>query len=319
MPRKSAAVRKSSTPAAPLRVMSTGDASILPVSAEPAFPPLAIGVALSILIHAFVLAIHFAPEFKAKQKARDQALEVVLVNARSKQKPVAPQALAQANLDGGGNTDQDRRAKTPLPASRRDQTGDQLISTQKRVQELESLQQKLLAEAKARVEVRAEERKVEQPEPTPQPIVAPAGTDLAASAMAMARLEAEIARNVEDYNKRPRKKFVGARTQEYRFAQYIEDWRQKVERIGNLNYPSAARGRIYGNLTLTVEIRADGEIESIVLSRSSGQPLLDDAAIRIVRMGAPYAPFSPEIRRDFEILSITRTWSFTQGDQLESR
>lgn len=320
MLRKSAAARRQDKAAATRnRAQLPGSPPVVETEAVPALSPLAIGIAVSILVHAFVLAINFAPDLKPKQTARDQSLEVILVNARSRQKPVDPQALAQANLDGGGNTDQDRRATTPLPASRRDQTGDQLVSTQKRVQELEALQQKLLAEARAKVQLPEAQRKVEQPEPTPEPIPAPTGADLAARAMAMARMEAEIARSVDDYNKRPRKKFVGARTQEYRFAQYIEDWRQKVERIGNLNYPSAARGRLYGNLTLTVEIRADGEIEQIILSRSSGEPLLDDAAIRIVRMAAPYAAFSPDIRRDFEILSITRTWTFSQGDLLESR
>ncbi len=316
MSKKSAAVR-SRTHAAAASAPSGASAV---VSAAPAgVPPLALGVALSILIHAFVLAINFAPDLKPKQKAKDQPLEVVLVNARSKQKPVDPQALAQANLDGGGNTDQNRRAKTPLPASRRDKAGDQLVETQRRVQEMEAQQQKLLAELQAKTELRPEERRLEQPYPSPQPLQALSGADLAARAMAMARMEAEIARDVDDYNKRPRKKFVGARTQEYRFAQYIEDWRQKVERIGNLNYPPAARGKLYGNLTLTVEIRADGEIEKIDLNRSSGQKVLDDAAIRIVRMAAPYAAFPPDIRREYEILSITRTWTFTQGDQLESR
>nr|WP_304032212.1 TonB family protein [Methyloversatilis discipulorum] len=316
MSKKSAAVRSRTHAAA---ASAPSGASAVMSAAPAGVPPLALGIALSILIHAFVLAINFAPDLKPKQKAKDQPLEVVLVNARSKQKPVDPQALAQANLDGGGNTDQNRRAKTPLPASRRDKAGDQLVETQRRVQEMEAQQQKLLAELKAKAELRPEERRLEQPDPSPQPLQALSGADLAARAMAMARMEAEIARDVDDYNKRPRKKFVGARTQEYRFAQYIEDWRQKVERIGNLNYPPAARGKLYGNLTLTVEIRADGEIEKIDLSRSSGQKVLDDAAIRIVRMAAPYAAFPPDIRREFEILSITRTWSFTQGDQLESR
>ena len=316
MSKKSAAVRSRIHAAAASAPSGAGAV----VSAAPAgVPPLALGIALSILIHAFVLAINFAPDLKPKQKAKDQPLEVVLVNARSKQKPVDPQALAQANLDGGGNTDQNRRAKTPLPASRRDKAGDQLVETQRRVQEMEAQQQKLLAELQAKAELRPEERRLEQPDPSPQPLQALSGVDLAARAMAMARMEAEIARNVDDYNKRPRKKFVGARTQEYRFAQYIEDWRQKVERIGNLNYPPAARGKLYGNLTMTVEIRADGEIEKIDLNRSSGQKVLDDAAIRIVRMAAPYAAFPPDIRREYEILSITRTWTFTQGDQLESR
>ncbi|WP_018412378.1 energy transducer TonB [Methyloversatilis thermotolerans] len=315
MSKKRAARGKSAAPAhaAAPRVLAP------PVAADaPAIPPLAIGIALSVLLHALALAIQFSPETQPKQKARDQPLEVVLVNARSRQKPLDPQVLAQASLDGGGTTDRDVRAKTPLPASRRDKAGDQLTEAQRRVQEMEAQQQKLLAELESRARATPQERKLEQPEPAPTPLQQLSGAELAARAMAMARLEAEIARNVEDYNKRPRKKFIGARAQEYRFAQYIEDWRQKVERIGNLNYPPAARGKLYGNLTLTVEIRANGEIEKVELNRSSGQKVLDDAALRIVRMAAPYAAFPPDIRRDYEILSITRTWSFTQADQLES-
>jgi len=316
MSKKSAAVR-ARPPAAAASAPSAAGAM---VSAAPAgVPPLALGIALSILIHAFVLAINFAPDLKPKQKAKDQPLEVVLVNARSKQKPVDPQALAQANLDGGGNTDQNRRAKTPLPASRRDKAGDQLVETQRRVQEMEAQQQKLLAELQAKTELRPEERRLEQPDPSPQPLQALSGADLAARAMAMARMEAEIARDVDDYNKRPRKKFVGARTQEYRFAQYIEDWRQKVERIGTLNYPEAARGKLYGSLVLSVSINHDGSLNRVDINRSSGYKVLDEAARRIVQMASPYSPFPPDIRRDTDILEITRTWYFTQGDQLSAK
>ena len=104
--------------------------------------------------------------------------------------------------------------------------------------------------------------------------------DLAESARAMARLEGEINKNVDEYNKRPRKKFVGARAQEYRFAQYIEDWRQKVERVGTLNYPDAARGKLYGSLLLSVSIRADGSVDKIGVQRSSGHKVLDEAAVQ---------------------------------------
>ena len=117
----------------------------------------------------------------------------------------------------------------------------------------------------------------------------------------------------------PRRKFIGARTQEYRFAQYIEDWRVKVERIGNLNYPAQARrDQIYGKLQLSVSIRADGSVENIEVSHSSGHRILDAAAMRIVKLAAPYAPLPADIRRDTDILTITRTWTFTQSDKLES-
>ena len=117
----------------------------------------------------------------------------------------------------------------------------------------------------------------------------------------------------------PRRKFIGARTQEYRYAQYIEAWRIKVERIGNLNYPEAARQKkIYGSLQLTVSIRADGSLESVEVSRPSGERILDAAAQRIVRLSAPFPPLPEDIRKEADILSITRTWTFTSTDRLES-
>ena len=141
---------------------------------------------------------------------------------------------------------------------------------------------------------------------------------MATAALNLARLEGEIARNVEDYNRRPRKKFIGARVEEYRFAQYVEDWRQKVERVGNLNYPEAAKGKYYGSLVLTVIIKSDGSLDRVEVNRSSGQKVLDEAARRIVEMAAPYSVFPDSVRRDTDVLEITRTWSFTTSDRLRS-
>ena len=123
-----------------------------------------------------------------------------------------------------------------------------------------------------------------------------------------------------DKQERRRRRFVGARTQEFRFARYVEDWRLKIERIGELNYPQAARDRrLYGSLVVTVSIRADGSLESVDINRSSGERILDQAAVRIVHLAAPYAPFPPDIAKDTDILSITRTWQFTREDQFLSQ
>jgi protein TonB len=154
--------------------------------------------------------------------------------------------------------------------------------------------------------------------PTPAPAEIRSGADLASSALAIARIEGQISRQLEEYNQRPRKKFIGARVEEYRFAQYVEDWRQKIERIGNLNYPDAAKGRLYGSLVLTVIIKANGDLDRVEVNRSSGQRLLDDAARRIVQMSAPFAAFPESIRRDTDVLEITRTWTFTNADRLRS-
>ncbi|MDP2133030.1 MAG: TonB family protein [Sulfuritalea sp.] len=275
---------------------------------------LTLAIAASLLLHAVILAIRFTPP-DFVDKARERALDVILVNSKSKSRPDKAQAKAQTNLDGGGNTEEDRRAKTPLPPSQRTKEGDHLIEAQRRVAELEAQAQAQMTRLKGERAVNAAQAKAD---PVPAPVPNLAGADLASSALAIARLEGQIARQMEEYNKRPRKKFIGARVEEYRFAQYVEDWRQKIERIGNLNYPAAAKGRLYGSLVLTVVIKANGELERVEVNRSSGQRLLDDAARRIVQMAAPYAAFPESIRRDTDILEITRTWTFTNADRLRA-
>lgn len=273
-----------------------------------------IAVGSSLLFHALLLTLHFKfPD--ASNAMREKALDIILVNAKSARKPHDAQALAQSNLDGGGNTDENRRAKTPLPSTAQQTTGNDLQQMRRRVQELEVAQQKMLTQARSLRNVASSQTANEQPNPAPTI----SGLDLAESARAMARLEGEISKTTDEYTKRPRKKFVGARAEEYRFAQYIEDWRQKIERIGTLNYPDAARGKLYGSLVLTVAINADGSIGRIDINRSSGHKLLDDSARRIVQMAGPYSPFPPDIRRDTDVLEITRTWYFTQGDQLSAK
>ena len=270
-----------------------------------------LAVAASVLFHATVLLVHFSfPERNLSDL--DPGLDVVLVNSKSASKPFYADALAQANLDGGGNTDKKRRAKTPLPALHKAEKGDSLTQALARQKELEVEQQRLLAALR--------DAPVSLPVPRTNPVDTPipqqAGADLSTSALAIAKLEAQIAQEVEEYQQRPRKEFIGARANEYRFAQYVDDWRIKVERIGNLNYPEAAKGR-YGSLRFTVTVRANGTIESIFIDRSSGIPLLDEAARRILRMAAPYAVFPPSIR-DRDLLVITRTMTFAPGDHVSS-
>ena len=275
---------------------------------------LTLAIGISVVLHGVLLAVRFTPP-DLFDKARERALDVILVNSKSHSKPEKAQAKAQTSLDGGGNTDEDRRAKTPLPASQRTKEGNELIETQRRVAELEAQQAKMLTQAKSTKTVTAEQSR-NAPTPTPAPTLS--GADLASNAMAIARIEGQISRQLEEYNQRPRKKFLGARVEEYRFAQYVEDWRQKIERVGNLNYPDAAKGRLYGNLVLTVVIKSNGELDRVDISRSSGKKLLDDAARRIVQMAAPYAVFPEAIRRDTDVIEITRTWTFTNSDKLHA-
>jgi protein TonB len=280
-----------------------------------------IALVVSFILHALLLSLHFTfPE--ASRTLKNKALDIVLVNARSARKPTNAQVLAQANLDGGGTSDEDRVAKTPLPPSPREQTGNELEQAQKRVQELEAQQRNLLMRAKGKRAAPSVEQTPSPPLPLPQP--APEtpvlnGLDLANKALEMTRLEGQIARQTEEYNKRPRVKHIGTSAEEFADAQYTEDWRIKVERVGTLNYPQAARGKLSGSLTLTVYIKSDGAVARIEIDKPSGHRVLDEAAQRIVRMAEPFARFPPDIRREgYDQISITRKWTFTSSNQLQT-
>ncbi len=282
---------------------------------DPSSRSFTFALGLSIVLHAVALSIHFKLPGIIVDRYASPALEVVLVNSKTRAKPAKADVLAQANLDRGGNTDENRRAKTPLPVLKEAESGADAKRAVRRVQELEAQQLKMMTQLQAAKSVSAAEQpKAASAAQAPQPQVS--GQALATSALAIARMEAQISRRLEEYNKRPRKAFIGSRAQEYRFAQYVEDWRLKVERIGNLNYPDSARGRLYGSLVLSVSIKADGSLEAVEVQRSSGHQILDRAAERIVKMASPYAGFPSNIRRDTDILVITRTWTFAPGDKL---
>jgi protein TonB len=275
---------------------------------------------ISLFLHAIVL---FGITFQFPKPNFDKiatSLEVVLVNNKTTIQPTKTELLAQDNLDGGGNTDDDRRAKTPVPVLPKNKPLTKDVAMQQKVKRLEHEAKQLMAAVKDNQQIQqlhADKNEIQDEE-----ITVPDTTDLMLRSLDIARLRAQIDQDHDDYQKRPKRKFVGARTKEYRFARYVEDWRIKVERIGNLNYPEAARkGKLYGNLQLTVSIRADGGLESIEIHRSSGEKILDQAAVNIVKLAGQngFAPFPPDIRQDTDILHITRTWVFAPSDMLLSQ
>ncbi|CAB1367456.1 energy transducer TonB [Denitratisoma oestradiolicum] len=274
---------------------------------------LTLAIGLSLLVHALLLSVHFTFP-GALDRVTERALDVVLVNSKHARKPSQAQARAQANLDAGGNTEQARRATTPLPPSAQARIGDDLVQAQQRVNQLESQTRELVTRSRGERVFNVGRNSSE-----PMPAVAAPGMDLYTRSMAIARLEAQIDKQMDDYNKRPRKKFIGTRTEEYLPAQYLEDWRQKVERIGNLNYPEAARGKLYGSLVVYLEINSEGKLERAEIQRSSGHKLLDEAALRILRLASPFARFPDSLKSQFDILAFARTWSFTQADVLRTQ
>jgi periplasmic protein TonB len=306
---------------------------------------LGVAFVFSVVAHAvLIVGLGFVKPEEKKLQDKAKALEVVLVNAKTKEAPIKAEALAQSNLDRGGNTDADRQMKSPLPVPKTppDESATKLAA--------ETKQAKVKAAAKQSEAPRKPQHIAEQEKPAQEVMTKPQSpqkiesaptqqaeavepdqgkheekptiintADLVARSLDAARLEAQLSKNMDAYQKRPKRKFIGARVREYRFASYVEAWRQKVEKVGNLNYPAAAKEqKLYGRLQLTVSIRADGSIEKIELNRSSGHPILDEAAQRIVELAAPYAAFPEEVRQDTDIIEITRTWTFTREDTLYS-
>jgi protein TonB len=190
-----------------------------------------LAIAVSVLAHGLLLLVHFTfPE--ASRAMREKALDIILVNARSASRPVDAQALAQSNLDGGGNTDDDRRAKTPLPPTPQQSVGEEVQQRQRRAQDLEAVQQKMLTQARSCAALPAS-RPPARPRRRCRWPAAPTCSSRRGRWPA-SRGKSAGRRRIQQA---PRKKFVGARAEEYRLAAYLDAWKQKIERIGTLNYP----------------------------------------------------------------------------------
>ena len=262
-------------------------------------------IVFAVLAHLIViLGVTFVHE--DRPEPRVTTLDVVLVPRSSDTPPDQADFLAQANQDGGGDdTERVRPGSPPPPAAA---APGQTAGSAEAPQET--------GRTPASLSVRTSDA-------PPAPAAAPVpGTDAdprESRSIAMAALSAEIERKLRTYAERPRRKWISARTREDRFAAYMAEWRRTIERVGNLNYPDqAARLGLSGNLLLEVAVNPDGSVADIELRRSSGEPILDTAAVRIVELAAPFAPFPPDIAEEVDILHIERTWFFHSDRRLSS-
>ena len=239
-------------------------------------------------------------------------LDVILTQTSTPEAPKQADFIAQSNNRGGGDRDkaqrprEDQIAQVPKP-----QPGVAVQPlTAQAPPPVPDPQQRLLA-------TMAESgRRVPLPEeqPTSDPLLLPIGRELVQQSAEMARLAAEIERRQALYAKRPKRKFISASTQQYEYATYMRAWVQKVERIGNLNYPDQARRQgLSGRLIMTVSVGRDGEVRGVLINKSSGRKLLDDAAVRVVQLASPFAPL-PNTKEGIDILDITRTWDYKNGN-----
>ena len=263
-------------------------------------------------LHAlFILGVGFDFLLSKQPEHRLKSLQVMVVRPQKPpEKEVEnPDFLAQTSQQGSGtNLKKERPSANPSSQQAYESPGETAAPSLKNVQKTQ--QQPRLTAAGKGSSAPSEPKTVQQKPLTAIQLLASRNQEIA-------RITASLEQKSADYAKRKRRKPISANTREYKYAAYLDTWRRKVERIGNLNYPDEAkRNRLYGNLILSVSVRADGSLEQIRVLQSSGHKILDDAALRIVRLAAPYSPFPKNIREETDILDITRTWQFQNNNRL---
>lgn len=254
----------------------------------------------------------------SEPKQISKTLEITLSTFKSEEKPKDADFLAQDNQLGSGTLEHKASPKTTEQAPFQDTEVRKVTPPAAPPQSTSPAPAKTVVITRSRQPEKAEVKQQTQPQPKAQPAPAFDSSQLSAE---IASLEAELAQDVERYAKRPRvSRQNSAATMRDISAWYRDEWRKKVERIGNLNYPDEARRQqIYGSLRMLVTINRDGTVQELRVIESSGQPVLDDAALRIVRLAAPFAPFTGELAQKFDQVEIIRTWRFERGDRLSSR
>ena len=279
--------------------------------------PLMIAVACSVLAHAALLAIRFAAPDAFRMQPADPGLEVILVNAKHAQAPVKADALAQANLDGGGNAETGR-AQSPLPDLRKVENGDSIKALQRRIAELEQQQNSVLTRVAKSQFNRAPVAEKDKPDPSRT------GADNVDSTKEIARMTAEITQRINDENKRPKKTFISPSTREVGYAMYYKAMQKRVEEVGTLNFPQQNGRKLYGELVVYIPIFQDGTLYEKEggphIERSSGNPALDKAALAIVRRAAPFGKFPANMRstdKDDLWIVVTR-FKFTREEKLQA-
>ena len=248
-----------------------------------------------------------------------KTLEVTLASFKSDEKPKQADYLAQHDQQGSGSLEHSAVPTTTEKAIFQDNQLRKVTPPASPEPPPSPTNQ-----PKAALTTRApqpQQAPIHQEQPTPAPTPpTQLHFDRDQLSSEIASLEADLAREVQEYAKRPRiHRLNAASTMRDKGAWYKDDWRKKVERVGNQNYPEEARRqRIYGSLRLLVTINRDGSLYEVQILESSGQPVLDQAALRIVRLAAPYAPFTGDLS-EFDRLEIIRTWRFERGDRLSSQ
>lgn len=269
---------------------------------------LALGV--SVAVHAALISVRFIDPEGFNRVFQDTPLEVILVNAKSNERPDKAQAIAQANLAGGGDAEKGR-ATSPLPYTALTAVGDDFEEAQRKMDALQQQQAQMLAQLRKQLATM----------PEPDPRKPSQSADQAAQQekrRQLVKLLAEIEKRINEENSRPKKRFVSPSTREVSHALYQDAVRRKVEDKGTENFPEQGGRKLYGELIMIITINHDGQVSNTEVVQGSGNATLDRRAEAIARAAGPFGRFTPEIRRDMDLMAMVTRFKFTRDQTLEA-
>ncbi len=271
---------------------------------------LQIALGVSLAVHAVLLTVRFVDPESFNRVFKDTPLEVILVNAKTNERPEKAQAIAQFALSGGGNVEKGR-ATSPLPPSALTSVGDSAEDAQRKIEAMQEQQQMLLAQMKQMLAA--------MPPPDPKrPSNTPEAQSQEERRKQLMQLLAEIERRVNEENARPKRRYISPSTAAGVHAVYYSRFKERVEGLGTQNFPSANGNKLYGELTMLISLNMRGEVISTEIVQSSGNRSLDRMAQTIVRAGAPYGAFTPAMQKEFQIMVVSSRFRFTRDETLET-
>ena len=272
---------------------------------------LQIALGTSILVHAVVLTTRFVDPERFDRVFQDKPLEVILVNARSSEKPDAAKAIAQASLAGGGELEKGR-ATSPLPPSALTDLGDAAENAQRKAEAMQQQQTQLLAQ------IRKQLASLPLPDPN-VPANDPVQAEQEQKRKQLIKILAEIEKRINEENARPKKRYISPATREEVYALYYDSLRRRIEDKGTMNFPELAGKKLYGQLTMIVTVNFDGRILDTEVVETSGNLTLDRRAQSIVRGTGPFEAFTAAMRRQADQIVVVSRFKFTRDETLETQ
>ena len=275
------------------------------------FSTLQIALGASALVHAVVLTTRFVDPDSFNRVFQDTPLEVILVNAKSNEKPDVAKAIAQASLAGGGELEKGR-ASSPLPPSAFTDLGDAAEDAERKVEAMQVQQTQLLALIKKQLAT------LPPPDPT-LPANDPVQAEREEKRKQLIKILAEIEKRINEENARPKKRYISPATREEVYAVYYDSLRRKIEDKGTTNFPELAGRKLYGELTMIVTVNFDGRILSTEVVETSGNLTLDRRAQTIVKGTGPFDRFTAAMRKKADQIVVVSRFKFTREETLETK